>query len=319
MPKKHPCNRRTFTGLFMILAVLPIFLTACFSGTQDKQSANEKAAAEKANGMDTFRLSQLTVPHNAAYSSVLEDLDKNDLQNIDRALIIYSNARADSLSRDSMLISFNGFMTSVMQEYYDRKLLGNRELIGHFKNKEDAEAQKLSSSMASHGINLIFRDGDFYLEPDMSFISSHLDRVLTTSSRDYLQTKISIAKGFSTNENQPVSQPDSLAHQVIAWEDFMLKNPEYLLNDEIQAQYLDVLVAYLSGMEQAPLFDPNTKMLDPEYQSSYLRYIEEHPNRESTQIVKKYYDLLASKGFKYSEEFDSFLSEINFNPAQNSQ
>jgi hypothetical protein len=60
-------------------------------------------------------------------------------------------------------------------------------------------------------------------------------------------------------------------------------------------------------------------MLDPNYQSSYLRYIEDYPNRESTKIVKKYYDLLASKGFKYSEGLDSILSEVNFNPTQNSQ
>ena len=312
--------RRNPVGTIIRLTVFPIFLSACLSGPKGKSKADEKPSAEKGMLMDSFRLSQLTVPCNAAYCGILDDFNKSDLQNIDRALTIFSNTKADSISRDSMLITFNEYLNSVMHEYYDKKLIGNRELIDHFRNKEDqTEAQKMISSLISHGINLNYREGDFYLEPDMSFVYRHLEKALTTSSRNYLLTKISIAKGLTPENNQPLSPPDSLAHQVIAWEDFMLKNPGYLLNEEIQAQYIDVLSAYLSGMEQLPMFDPNTKILEPIYQTSYLRYIEEYPNRESTKIIKKYYDLLASKGFKYSEDLDSFLTEVNFIPTQNPQ
>ena len=318
MPTTPFCFRMAGKACLLHMIVLPILLTACFFGGQEKQSDKNKSAAEKTTVMDTFRLSQMTVPNNAAYNAVLEEFDKSDLQNIDRALIIFANNKADSLARDSMLISFNEFMASVMQEYYDRKLLGNRELGDHFRNKEDrSEAQKLTISLAKHGINILFRDGEFYLEPDLSFIYKHLDNVLTAGSRNYLKTKVNIANGFINGDNQPVSPPDSLARQVIAWEDFMLKYPGYLMKDEIQTQYVLVLTIYLSGNEQFPQYDPTTKMLDPKYQSSYLRYIEEYPNRESTKIVKKYYDLLTSKGFKYSEGLDSILSEVNFNPTQN--
>jgi hypothetical protein len=314
------CFSNNGSASWLRFIVLPILLTSCFFGQQEKQSGKNKSAAEKTTTMDSFRLSQLTVTNDAVYSSVLEDFDKGDLQNIDHALTIFTNNKADSLSRDSMLISFNEFMANVMQEYYDRKLLGNRELGDQFRNNEDrSAAQKLTDSLAKHGINVLFRDGEFYLEPDLSFLYNHLDHVLTAGSRNYLKTKVNIANGFLDSNNHPVSPPDSLALQVIAWEDFMLKYPGYLLKNEIQAQYVDVLAAYLSGTEQLPHYDPNTKMLDSSYQSSYLRYIEEYPNRESTKIVKKCYDLLASKGFKYSEGLDSILSEVNFNPTQNSQ
>ncbi len=304
----------------ILLFVLPVFLISCFSGTNDKNTTRDKSATEKGPTMNAFKLSQLTVTDNASFSSILENFDKNDLQNIDRALTIFSNNKADSLSRDSMLISFNEYIINVIQDYYDKKLIGNRDLIDHFKNKEDqSEAQKLKSSLASHGINLDYRNGDFYLEPDIEFLFSHLNSSITSSSRNYLQTKINILKGFSSENKQPLSPPDSLARQVIAWEDFMVKYPDYMLKDEIQTQYFDVLTAYLTGIEQVPMFDSNTKVLDPIYQTSYLRYIEEYPKRESTKIVKKYYDLLASKGFKYSEDLDSFLSEVNFNPTQNSK
>ncbi len=302
---------------FLLLIALPLLAASCFPGRQDKQKTDDKSAA-KSIAMDTFRLSQITVPSNAAYSSILEDFDRSDLQNIDRALTIYANNKADSLSRDSMLISFNEYLTSVMQDYYTGKLLGNRQLMDHFESKDDhAEAQKLTDTLAAHGILITYREGDFYLEPNLAFVYDHLKVALTTGSRNYLLTKITLAKVFLGDNNQPVSPPDSLARQVLAWEDFMVNNPEYLSKDDIQAQYIDVFTTYLSGFEQLPLFDPNTKMLQPVYQHSYIQYIEKNPNRESAKIVKKFYDLLASKGFKYEESIDSFLPEVNFIPNQN--
>jgi hypothetical protein len=301
--------------LFVCMVACPFLLTGCFSKQPDKKPTGDSTTA-KSDVMNTFRLTQITVPSNAAYSNILEDLDRNDLQNIDRALTIFNNNKADSLSRDSMLISFNEFMTTMMQGYYDSKLLGNKELIDHFTNKEDhAEAHKQTIALASHGIILNFKEGDFYLEPDLSFVYNHLIGVLSTASRSYLQTKMNI-RGVRTDKNQTVSPPDSLALQVLAWEDFMIKYPEFVAKDEILTQYFDVLTTYLSGMEQLPLFTPNTRMLEPAYQNSYLQYIENYPKRESTKTIKKFYELLASKGFKYDESFGSFLSGINFTSPQ---
>ncbi|HEY5511448.1 MAG TPA: hypothetical protein VIK10_10520, partial [Prolixibacteraceae bacterium] len=236
--------------------------------------------------------------------------------------------KADSLSRDSMLVSFNEFMTSVMQEYYDNKLLNNKDLADHFGNKDDqAEAQKLTATLSAHGILLNFREGEFYLEPDLGFVRERLGNVLTAGSRDYLATKIKLAGNLSDDQigdskdsqsggkKMTLSLPDSIANQVVAWEDFLTKYPGYVMRDEIHSQYLDALTAYLSGVEQFPLFDPDTKILESKYQSSYLQYMESYPNRESAKIVGKFYELLTLKGFKYDEAMDSFLSEENLTPA----
>ncbi|MCX6219770.1 MAG: hypothetical protein NTZ69_02130 [Bacteroidia bacterium] len=320
MVKNSGIPNRTWNSTgrnFLFLITLPLLAASCFSGKQDKLKTDDKSAAKSVT-TDTFRLSQLTVPSNAAYSSVLDDFDRSDLQNINRALAVFANNKADSLSRDSMLISFNEYMTAVMQEYYSGKLLGNRQLMDHFESKEDpVEAQKLIATLAAHGILITYREGDFYLEPNLAFVFNHLEGALTTGSRNYLQTKISLSKVLLDDNNLPVSPADSIARQIIAWEDFMVNNPEYVSKDEIQAQYIDAFTTYLSGTEQFPLFDPNTKMLQHVYQNSYLQYLEKYPNRESTKIVKKFYDLLASKGFKYEESLDSFLPEVNFIPNQN--
>ncbi len=311
-------NTNTISGYCLLLVLVSALMAGCFTGQKEKQSARGKSM-EISSRMDTFRLSQLTVPTNVAFGSVLDELDKRDLRNIDRAITVFNACKADSLSRDSMLISFNEFMNAVMEQYYQGKLSGNRPLMDQFENGEQPEAKKLTTEMAAHGIILIYRDGDFYLEPNSSFISARLGGILTTSSRNYLQIKTELAKGMFDEKNQPLSVPDSLARQVAIWEDFLVRNPGYVMKEEIQAQYIDVLAAYLSGTEQTPLFDPDTKILNPDFKSSYLHYVESHPARESAQTVKKFYELLAAKGFKYDETVDSFLTEVNFIPTQKPQ
>ncbi len=299
--------------LTLWLVTTPLVFSSCFSGHPGQSYSGNKVSGDKNNLPDSLRIDQIAVPDNATYCAILDELDKNNLQNINRSLILFSNNKADSLSRDSMFVAMNEFMTTVIQGYYDKKLMGNRKLIDHFQSKEDpAEAKRLVASLATHGINLAFRDGDFYLEPNLEFVYKKLNQVLTTTSRDYLQIKINISKGFTSGQNQRVSTPDSLAIQIVTWEDFLTKYPDYLLAGDIQAQYIDVFASYLSGTEHVPLFDPSTKMLDPKFQHSYLRYLEDYPNRESTKIVKKFYDLLVVKEFKYNESLDSFLSEVDF-------
>ena len=314
MPAIRFCTTKGSINRWLSLLLLLFFLSACFSGPAGKQSAREKQVA-KASAPDAFRLSQITVPDNATYNTVLDQLERSDLQNIDHAVALFANCKADSLSRDSMLISLNEFMNGVMQEYYAGKLTGNRKLMDQFENRDDlSEANKLKSSLASHGITLSYRDNDFYLEPNLVFLADRLDGRLTNASRSYLQVKIELSKGSFDEKNQRLSPADSLAHHIVTWEDFILQHPGYVLKDEILAQYIDALAAYLSGLEQLPLFDADTKMLNPVYQASYLHFIENYPNRESARQVKKFYDLLVSKGFKYDEELDSFLSEVNFTP-----
>lgn len=296
-----------------ILSIMLFSLASCIPGGKDKASP-KNTTSNHAVYSDTTRLKQINVPGNFVYGAVLEDLDKSNLRNIDLALKIFSNNSADSLSRDSMLVSFNEFLTSVMQEYYDTKLLANKELTDHFSNRDDQlEAQKLTESLASHGILLFFREGEFYLEPDLGFVSQKLKNVLSAAGRDYLATRIKLGV------NQGLSVPDSIANQVIAWEDYQSRYPGFVMKDDIQSQYLDALAAYLSGVEQLPLFDPDTKKIEPKYQSSYQHFVESYPKRESARVVRKFIELLTRKGFKYDETIETFLSEENLIPTQKTE
>lgn len=320
MPVFRFSTRKNAHALFLLLTFLILLLTSCFQGEQEKKSNQGNLSTGATAGIDSLRNWQLRISDNAGFISAIEDLDKRELQNINRIVKLFANNVADSLSRDSMLVTLNDYMISAIQGYYDTKIFGNLELNELFRTGEDhAEAQKLVQKLASHGINLYFREGEFYLEPDQNFIYSHLRGVLSSGGENYLKTRIMLANGFRDANNQPVSPADSMALRIVTWEDFIRKHPGFTIMDEIQIQYMDVLTTYLTGTEQWPLFDSSTKMLNQVYQASYIRYIENYPGRESAKIVGKFYYLLSSKGFKYDEELENFLAEVSVYSPKNPQ
>jgi hypothetical protein len=138
--------------------------------------------------------------------------------------------------------------------------------------------------------------------------------VLTTAGKRYLNIKIDTEKTLSSGEDQSAKIAETLAQQIIDWENFNRDFPGFVASGEIQAQYLDLLTTYLSGTEQFPLFDPSTNLVNENFKLSYQSYLQKNPDSESGKIIGKFYKILADKGFKYSEELDAYLSEINLTP-----
>ncbi|MCE1197533.1 MAG: hypothetical protein LWW85_01070 [Marinilabiliales bacterium] len=291
-----------------------VLFASCQSGANH---ANNGKGDHPKGGSE--KLSNVKVTTGAQYGMILEDLDREELDNITRAMELFRNGRVDSLGRDTMFIAFNELLTNSMQSYYEKKLMGNRALMDKFESKENnEEATKLTAKLATYGISLTYREGEFYMEPSMEFLYEKLGDRLTEASKNYLQTKIGLTQELTAEGTTP-SAPDSLAREIFAWEDYMVRYPDYILKDEILAEYTDAMAAYLSGLENLPLFDPDTKELNAQFRESYLKYLKDHPGSSSSQTVKKFYDLLASKGFKYDESIDTFVSEINFNPISSPQ
>lgn len=315
MPGKE--TFRIIPPVSVLILFSTLALMGAFSCDTPQQGNNASGGRNLPSGsLDTLKLQSLRVTANTAYTAILDDLDRNDPASIDKAVRLFANTRADSVSRDSMLLTLNEFMISVAQAYYDAKILGNQKLAELFSNKEDqTEAAKVTGYLASHGISLAFRQGEFYLEPDDQFVLSQLKKVLTAGSRDWLVTKTSLLHDDAGGTSRVRSVPDSLAFRITVWEDFLKRNPDYLMNEAIRAEYTGLLSAYLTGTEDLPLFDPDTRFLQVPYKESYLRFLRDNPQRESAGIVKKFYNLLEKNGFKYNEAMDTFLSDVNLIPS----
>ena len=76
-----------------------------------------------------------------------------------------------------------------------------------------------------------------------------------------------------------------------------------------QDQYAQYLGAFLAGMDNSRVFDPETNRLSDSTKTSFESFIVKSPEGKSAEVVKAYLNLLKSTNFNYTDKVDSFLLE----------
>ena len=293
---------RVFFSFFILVLLLSCNLSEKKSSKDSVDSKQESVNPEK--------IVQLKIACAEDYSQILDLLDKKDFKSIDLAIKVFQNSKADSLSRDSMMVVFNDFF-SVMASTY----LENNDSLQGKKGIDisDESIQKIKRRLANYGMILSPAEGEFYLEPDNDFLIQHLGEKVSSSYLAFLTLSAREQKEKFAEDGKILIPCDSLAQRIKVWEDFTEKYPSFISLGKVQDLYIQYMEAYLSGTDNTKAFDPSSNKLKDDLKNSFEIYIEANPGRKSTSIVKGYYDLLKSSGFVYSEKVDSYILEKLYN------
>ncbi len=301
--------------MYRFLFFIPLFILFSCNNNQSNKGENRGDEAGQEGNVDVERLSGMKFDFAIDYGDALELLDKGDLQSIDVAITMFNNSTADSISRessscDSMFVGFNDFLASVIQSYYENNLNDNADLKKKLKNGEaDSEISEFKEPLEKSGINLSTSEGEYYLEADQEYLYQKMNGHLSKASAQFLQLKVRDQKDPLETDGALLLSPDSIASRLIAWEDFILSNPEYASINEAEMLYSTYLSAFLSGTDNSPVFDLDDKKLDDRFKIAYETFATTYPERKSAKVVKQYYDLISANGFKYSDKIGDFLME----------
>ena len=99
--------------------------------------------------------------------------------------------------------------------------------------------------------------------------------------------------------------------RVIIWEDFIEKHPDFFLKDEARSFYILYLSTIITGMDNSPLFDWDTRQILPEIKSLYENIVAQKNLRKSTEIIVDYYRLLQLNNFEQLNDVYHFLEAHN--------
>src|SRR5690349_13283645 len=152
---------RVFYLFFLLYFLVSCNLNPKSSGKDNNQKDQEREFA------NPEKLANLKIKSADEYNQLLDVLEKKDLESIDLAIKLFKNSKADSLSRDSMLVVFNDFL-SVMAGTYLENSDSLQGKSGIDISKE-ATAQ-LKERLSGYGMMLTTSEGDFYLEPDNDYL-----------------------------------------------------------------------------------------------------------------------------------------------------
>jgi hypothetical protein len=285
------------------LLISSILISCNFNQAKSTDSAS---SAKGDSTVDLEKIVQLKLTNAAQYRKVLDKLDEGELNSLTIASTLFKNSVSDTLTRDSMFVVFNDFYNKVAGGY-----LENNESAGtQIEKTPSSEAVKqLKNSLDSYGILLTSSEGAFYLEPQTEYLLKNFGPLLSSAYREYLAIGSREQKTRFAEDGTILIPQDSLTSRIVVWENFMTKYPDFISIKMAQDQYAQYLGAYLAGMDNSRVFDPSTNRLNDSSKVSFEAFVVKNPERNSTEVVKAYLDLLKSTNFNYTDRVDSFLLE----------
>lgn len=293
-----------------IIFVLPfLFLAAC-NLRQTKQTGNSEDTASKDSIIDLNKINQVNLTNSQDYRQILDLLDKNNLNSINIAVKLYNNSKVDSQSRDSMFADYTDFFALIANSY-----LENNNIL---QNKTsaviaDTTVKRIKSSLADYGMNLTTAEGEYYLEPETDWMLQKFGDKLSNEYQEFLIISAEEQnEKFAEDGNLLISQ-DTLISRILKWEDFIEKYPSFISVNKAIDNYTRYLEAFLTGTENAKVFDPVTRKLNENSRKAFEAYIQKNPGKKSSQVVKDYYNLLKASDFLYTDKVDSFMLEKIYN------
>ncbi len=256
--------------------------------------------------IDTAKVALIRLTNPSDYRQVLDTLDQGDLCSLDVARILFKNCDTDTLTRDSIFLVFNDFRNSVAGGYLEN----NEEVSSRLENSpSDETINQLKRRLSSYGIALNSSKDIFYLEPQSEFLLHNFAIGLTSAYREFLNIETEEQQNRFAAEGTILILTDSLTSRITRCENFIARYPQFISIRMVQDQYAQYLNAFLAGMENSRVFNPENNLLNDSARTSFEYFIAKNPQSKSAELVRDYLELLNKTNFSYTEKVDSFLLE----------
>ena len=284
-----------------ITLVLILFLACNFNQPKSNES-NQPVKLE--SGIDSVKIAMIKLNTPADFLRLLDTIDPGDLTSLDIAGILLKNCTADTLTRDSMFLVFDDFINHLSGNYLENNEMANTQL----SNAPSPQTVRLLEQMfGAHGLLLGYLDGSYYLEPQIRFLLQNYGSGLSPAYREFLSIESWEQERLFALGGKILIPGDSVISRIIRWDQFMESNHGFVSIRSAQDKYAQYLGAFLAGMEDSKVFDPETNILKDSSRISFESLVGKYPGTKSSVVVQEYLDLLKSSDFVYSEKVDSFL------------
>lgn len=263
------------------------------------------------------------------YEQFLNSLSQKDVSSITQGIDTYK-AYTSMVTKKSV----NDDMFRFFRKYYE-KVLSNQVfteteqalLQEHMQNYENElydlkNADKISNSalknkiyiLKQNGFRIAASEGQNYIDEDAYFLLSNFGDTVTEGINEFLSIRSKeIKEGFSEDASLMISW-NQISDRIIDWDNYLKRYSSYPESKEVKAIIDTIyLPAYLTGMDNTPAFDWETKILNDDLKKSFKRFIENYQNSTYYQVINEYYDILKKNNFVLNDEVEYFLKRKGFN------
>ena len=273
-----------------------------------------------------FRIDRLNLDQ---YQKYLDSLNKSDANSIQKGVktFVKNQFNFSQEEKEKAFSYYKDFFYSVIHKFgeiaYHKDILDKldnevsqdhgvnlNELLELLNNpkklKKDPQAQELTDLMYYNGMKFEMTEGTIYITSQPDFLFDNFKSYLSEAFQEYLAITKKEDAETCVDDACILISFDNLGNRIITWENFMEKYSKFEYFDDIRNRHDWYLKLFLNGLNNSPLFSYHDYFLDPNIKKAYENFIQKNGEKESGKLVKNFYELLKSEGFKKSPKVNQF-------------
>ncbi|WP_291723965.1 hypothetical protein [Bernardetia sp.] len=288
-------------------------------GEKNKNQTSESTSNDSIS-TETTKETVETINPTEEYRTFVATLDTTQMSSSKEAAEkfqeLYSNATPEQA--DEGFLVFNNLYNSLLinlgeQHFQDTEKTGDYEkyysiagIYNGYNDGKDASPEMLAynKELASHGFGIGMEEGSTYFLQNRDFLKGYFYDRVSPAMKEYLVQKNKEAKEVFASDGGLIISPTRLAERVVWAEKFMKENPNFhpSLNEVIELDKKMYFNALVFGMDNTPLFDYQTKEIDPEFEKAYQIVTSSYSDTETAAIIKPYYEAIKNNNKAKQQE-----------------
>jgi hypothetical protein len=284
------------TRLFAFL----LLLSACTCN-------REKQEGSTTDSLATTQISTSYSERLASFTEYITQLDStvvnNSLQATQRYQTLFKGA--DSASADSAFVLFTNFQKKA-NDYLNTELVKDTINYARYVNdtviKQNAKAKDFLNNIRRNGFTLGIEDGTAYVRIDYDFYLQQFAPYVSATMNFYFQQANKEEKVRYMSDGGLMISPSSLADRIVFWENFLQQHPGFSFNQTVQSKLVEYTTFLLEGADNTPLFQNNSKELNPAYKTAFEHIINQYSSSKLASLVKPYVIALQQGDFKTQQQ-----------------
>ena len=159
-------------------------------------------------------------------------------------------------------------------------------------------------------VKIPYVEGSYFYAVNSEYLLEKYGKYLSTSYKEWL--KFIIKRETAMQDGGLNIPPDTLREYIIALEQFVANNPDFILIGDAKDFLDSYLMIYLEGIDNSPIFDKwNTKKILPEFKASYEKFLYENKDSKYYPMVEELYNKAKENNFAWDKDFDAWLYEYH--------
>lgn len=179
------------------------------------------------------------------------------------------------------------------------------------KPESDPEHRNLIEYLKLYALTVYAQEGFYYVDADPKLYAEifHMKDSPQLKYFLYLQEK-DLSQGLYSDGGMTLSY-QQLYQRIEGWGLFISAHPNFLLTRDALGSYRGYLSALLTGDDNSPVFDSQTKSIIPEIKTIYENIMTSGKDHVSKKIITDYYNLLSRNNFKQTDDVNTFLDKYD--------